>query len=255
MDPITGAIVAGLASGAAEGLAGQAYQTLTAAIRRKKGEDSNLAEAVDKLEQRPESPGWQEEVATQVQATDAAQDPELLALAERLIAALEETQAGQQALSRYNIELEDSQVGVIGDHAHVEGGIHLGDSGDTFNMSGDFRGAFVNIKSRLENVSQTIGTLPDGDPSTKAELERLVEELNEALQQVPPDKAEDAEAVAQSAEALVETATQEKPNRTMVEITGDGLKKAAQNLANVMPTVLTIATQIVHTVSEFVSQR
>jgi hypothetical protein len=97
--------------------------------------------------------------------------------------------------------------------------------------------------------------LPDADPSTKAELDKLISKLDEALQQVPPDKAEDAEAVAQSAEALVETASQEKPNKTMVEITGEGLKKAAQNLADVAPIVLTIATQIVDTVVKLVAQR
>lgn len=129
MDPVAGAIIAavagGLVSGTAEGLAGQAYQSLTAAIRRKKGEDSDLVEAVEKLEQRPESAGWQEEVAAQAQATDAARDPELLALAERLIVALEDTQAGQQALSKYNIQAKDSEVGVIGDNAKIEGGIHF----------------------------------------------------------------------------------------------------------------------------------
>jgi internalin A len=255
MDPITGAIVAGLVSGAAEDLAAQAYQTLTAAIKKKHGKDSDLAEAVEKLEQRPESVGWREELETQVQATDAARDPELLALAERLITALEETRAGQQALGKYNVQVQDSQVGVIGPNAKIEGGIHFGPSGDTFNMSGDFRGAFLNIKSKLDNVTQTIGTLPQADASTKAELEELIKELNDALQQVPDDKAEDAEAVAQSAEMLVEKAAEEKPNKTMVQITGESLKQAAQNLADVTPTVLSIATQIVATVSKLVAQR
>ncbi len=153
------------------------------------------------------------------------------------------------------LHIDHSQVGVIGDHAHVEGGIHFGPSGDTFTMSGDFRGAFLNIKSRLENVTQTIDALPRTDPSIKAELEKLVKELNDALQQVPADKAEDAEAVAQSAQLLVEKATEEEPNKTMIQITGEGLKKAAQNLADVMPTVLTIATQIVAAVSRLVAQR
>jgi hypothetical protein len=130
MDPITGAIVAGLVSGAAEGVTAEAYRSLTAAIRKRFGKDSDLTEAVDKLEQKPESSGWREEVETQVQANNAAQDPELLALAERLIAALEETAAGKQALSKYNIQVQDSKVGVIGDHTHVEGGIHFGSSKD-----------------------------------------------------------------------------------------------------------------------------
>ncbi|MBN1815589.1 MAG: caspase family protein [Anaerolineae bacterium] len=158
----------------------------------------------------------------------------------------------QRVMNKF-VQVTGSQVGVIGDHAHVEGGIHFGSSGDTFNMSGDFRGAMLNIKSTLRNVTQTIGALPLADASTKAELEKLVKDLNDALQQAPPDKAEDAEAVAQSAEALIEQASKEKPNRKMIEISGEGLKKAAQNLAGVIPTVLTIATQIVAAIARFVA--
>lgn len=168
------------------------------------------------------------------------------------------TAAGDHAVAFQgdnNVVVSGGQVGVLGNNAKVEGGIHFGNSGDTFNMSGDFRGSFLNIRSNLENVTQTIGALPNADPSIKAELEKLVRELNEALQHVPADKAEDAEAVAQSAELLVETATEEEPNKTMIEITGNELKKAARNLADVMPTVLTIATQIVATVSKLVAQR
>jgi ElaB/YqjD/DUF883 family membrane-anchored ribosome-binding protein len=128
-------------------------------------------------------------------------------------------------------------------------------TGDTFNMSGDFRGSHVIIKSTLTNVTQTIGALPDAEPSIKAELETLVAQLNDALQEVPDDKAEEAEAVAQSAEALVEAAAEDKPNKTMVQITGEGLKQAAQNLADIAPTVLSIAMQIVAAVSKFVAQR
>jgi ElaB/YqjD/DUF883 family membrane-anchored ribosome-binding protein len=122
-------------------------------------------------------------------------------------------------------------------------------------MSGDFRGANVTIKSTLTNVTQTIGSLSDAEASTKAELEELVRTLNDALQQAPDDKAEEAEAVAQYAQVLVEKAAEEKPNKTMVQITGRGLKQAAKNLADVTPTVLSIATQIVATVSKLVAQR
>jgi ElaB/YqjD/DUF883 family membrane-anchored ribosome-binding protein len=137
----------------------------------------------------------------------------------------------------------------------VAAGSHIVQVGDTFNMSGDFRGAFLNIKSTLANVTQTIGTLPQDYASTKEELQKLVKELNEVLQQIPDDRAEEAEAVAQTAEALVDKAAEEKPNRAMIEITSNGLKQAAQKLADVMPTVLTIATQIVSAVSKFVARR
>jgi hypothetical protein len=76
--------------------------------------------------------------------------------------------------------------------------------------------------------------------------------LKAELAKVPPELESEAEAVAQTTEALVEVASAEKPNKTMIEITGEGLKKAAENIAAVMPTVLTIATQIVATVSRIV---
>ena len=125
-------------------------------------------------------------------------------------------------------------------------------TGDTFTMSGDFRGAILNIKSTLTDVSQTIGALPNAEPSVKEELQQLIQQLQESLKQAPPDKAEEAEAVAMSAELLVQTATAEKPNKPMVQITGEGLKQAAQNIADVMPTVVTIAAQIVGAITRLI---
>ncbi len=119
---------------------------------------------------------------------------------------------------------------------------------DRFNMSGDFRGAIVNIKSTLTNVQQSIGEIRTTDETTRKELEALIEQLSEALQTVPAEKQEQAEAVAETAKVLVETAKAEKPNKTMLQISGEGLKQAAQNLAGVLPTVVTIASQIVMTV-------
>jgi hypothetical protein len=126
-------------------------------------------------------------------------------------------------------------------HINVQGGLTMGDQ---FNMSGDFRGAILNIKNKMENVTQTVNAI-SGDDSTKAELEQLLKQLSETLQQVPPERTEDAEAVAETAKDLVEKASQEKPNKSLIKISGEGLKQAAQNLAAVMPPVLGIATQIV----------
>ena len=119
---------------------------------------------------------------------------------------------------------------------------------DRFSMSGDFRGAFINIKSTLTNVQQSIGDISTDDPDTRKELEKLIEQLNDALQKLPGEKQDDAQAVAETAKALVDVAKAEKPNKTMLEITGEGLKKAAQNLSDVMPVLLPLASQIVMTV-------
>ena len=121
---------------------------------------------------------------------------------------------------------------------------------DRFNMSGDFRGAIINIKSTLTNVQQSIGDIPSDDETARKELESLIGQLSEALQKVPAEHQEQAQAVAETAKVLVDTAKAEKPNKTMLQISGEGLKQAAQNLAGVMPTVLTIAGQIVMTVAK-----
>jgi len=117
--------------------------------------------------------------------------------------------------------------------------------GDTFKISGNFQGAILNINSTLENVVQTVGAMPGADDSARAQLQKLVAELSEALKRLPPDKAEEGEAIASMTRSLVEAASSEKPNKTMIQITGEGLKKAAENISAVMPAVVGIATQIV----------
>lgn len=111
-------------------------------------------------------------------------------------------------------------------------------------MSGDFRGSILNVDSTLTRLSQSIDNR-NADPATATEIKQLIELLNDALKQAPPENTEDAEAVAQAAEALIDAATKPKPNKITVEILQEGLQKAAQNIASVMPTVLGIATQVV----------
>jgi methyl-accepting chemotaxis protein len=123
---------------------------------------------------------------------------------------------------------------------------------DRFNMSGDFRGAMINIKSTLTNVEQSVGDIRTDDENARKELGKLIQQLNEALQKVPEKNQEHAQAVAETAKALVDTAKAEKPNKTMVQITGEGLKQAAQNLADVMPIVVTIAGHIALTVAKMI---
>lgn len=127
MDPITAAILAALAAGIAEGLGATAYNALKEAIQRKFGKDSKLSQAMAVVEQEPDFEPNQTALAGRVQQTNAAQDPELLDLAERLTEALRQTPAGQQAVSKYHIEVQGGQVGVIGDNATIKGGLHFGD--------------------------------------------------------------------------------------------------------------------------------
>lgn len=133
MDPVSAAIIAGLAAGVAGGATEvgknvmvDAYSALKAALKQKFGVDSDLADAVENLEKKPDSAGRQETLKEEVEATRAANDAELKQLAQALLAALKESPEGRAAMSKYQIEA--GNIGVVGDQTHVEGGIHFGDS-------------------------------------------------------------------------------------------------------------------------------
>jgi hypothetical protein len=133
VDPITGAIVAALAAGVASG-AGEvgkravvdSYEGLKAAIMKKFGKDSKIVQAVNAVEEEPQFEPNQVALAGRIEQENAAEDEELVKLAQTLLGALKETPKGQEAVSKYNIQMHDSQVGVVGDNAEVSGGIHFG---------------------------------------------------------------------------------------------------------------------------------
>jgi hypothetical protein len=125
-------------------------------------------------------------------------------------------------------------------------------SGDHYNFSGDFRDAILNVNSMLEHVTQTISNAPSLNQTTKDELKQLVEQLRAELQKAPSGSESDAEAVAETAKDAVEKATKEQPNRSLVQISANGLKEAAKNIAAVMPTILPIAMQIVEKIRAIV---
>ena len=115
----------------------------------------------------------------------------------------------------------------------------------------DFRGAIVNIESE---VVQNIGTIPYADPSSKGELVQLIKQLSALLQQVPPEKSKDAEAVVETAKRLVDDVSKASPNKAMIQVTAESLKKAAENIAGVLPSILPIVEQIVVVIMKIVSR-
>jgi hypothetical protein len=123
-------------------------------------------------------------------------------------------------------------------------------TGDTYNLSGDFRGANLNIKSTLENVAQSVGTLPNSDATAKADLQQLLVALNNALQTAPDEHASQAEELSESTSILVAESSKEKPNQTMMKMLGNGLREAAESLGTVLPAVVTIVEQIVTAVTK-----
>jgi ElaB/YqjD/DUF883 family membrane-anchored ribosome-binding protein len=117
--------------------------------------------------------------------------------------------------------------------------------GDKITISGNIQNSILNIKSTLTNVQQSVGSISTSDETARQELQGLIEQLSQALQNVPDKQKEQAEAVAVSAEALVETAKADKPNKTLLQISGEGLKKAAETLSEVAPAVVGIAGQVI----------
>jgi hypothetical protein len=116
--------------------------------------------------------------------------------------------------------------------------------GDKITIDGNIQNSILNIKSTLTNVQQSVGSIPTGDEAARKELQALIEQLGQALEKVPETQKEQAEAVAVSAQTLVETAKAEKPNKTLLQISSEGLKKAAETLADVAPAVVGIAGQV-----------
>ena len=78
------------------------------------------------------------------------------------------------------------------------------------------------------------------DP-TRDELKSLLEQLEAALKDVPAEHAEDAELVQEYANDAAEEAAKEQPRQKKLEITGENLKKAAENLLAVSPIAVKIA--------------
>jgi ElaB/YqjD/DUF883 family membrane-anchored ribosome-binding protein len=116
--------------------------------------------------------------------------------------------------------------------------------GDKISIS-NIQNSLISVKSTLTNVQHSAANIPTKDEVARQQLQELIEQLSQALQNIPASKKEQAEAVAASAEDLVEKAKADKPNKTLLQISGEGLKKAAESLSEVAPAVVGIAGQVI----------
>ena len=103
MEPVTTAILAAIAAGAAEGITGTAkqmigdvYNGLKTLITSKLGSTSKAVEAVTKLEEDPTSAGWKETAGKELAKAGVDQDPELVAAAQNVMAKLQKLPQGEQ---------------------------------------------------------------------------------------------------------------------------------------------------------------
>jgi hypothetical protein len=102
----------------------------------------------------------------------------------------------------------------------------------------------VNIKSKLDRVSQVVSTAPKLDAPSKEEFQRLLQELQHALESVATQKPQDAERVTQAAETVANEVAKDEPSKSFLAITAEGLKEAAKTVASIAPSVLTVAEKI-----------
>ena len=89
MDPITLAIATALGN-LGQTVIKDAYDALKAALKQKFGVDSDLVDAVDKLEQKPDSNARQAVLQEEVEVSKATQNTEIIQAAEALIGKLKD---------------------------------------------------------------------------------------------------------------------------------------------------------------------
>ncbi|GAB4195898.1 MAG: hypothetical protein OHK0022_12910 [Roseiflexaceae bacterium] len=113
--------------------------------------------------------------------------------------------------------------------------------------------SIITIASSLTNsTSQIIDLASKIDDESKNELKDLMKQLSKALEEADPEKInpDDIESISDSAKDLVEALSKEKPNKARVEITKEGLEKAASNIGSTLPQIILIVAKI----TEFVQK-
>lgn len=102
----------------------------------------------------------------------------------------------------------------------------------------------VNIKSRLDNVTQIVSQWQAGADPKGQELAKLFSELQESLKPAVQARPDDSERVAQMAEIVAKEVAKDTPSKGFLDISLQGLKEAAQAVADIAPGVISVAGRI-----------
>jgi internalin A len=102
----------------------------------------------------------------------------------------------------------------------------------------------VNVKARLDNVTQTVYNAPGLAKTQKQELSALIEELKQALEPAASIKPDDTERIIEEAERVAKEVSREKPSKSRLESIADDLKETASAVKDIAPAVLPIAAKI-----------
>jgi disulfide oxidoreductase YuzD len=99
MDPITLAIVTGLAIPTAKDVIKDGYEALKAALKKKFGPESDVVDAVEKLEKKPDSEARKAALQEEVETAKVNDDPEIIKLAQDFLNQLKEQPGGQEIIN------------------------------------------------------------------------------------------------------------------------------------------------------------
>ncbi|MCB8978651.1 MAG: hypothetical protein H6657_14620 [Ardenticatenaceae bacterium] len=126
---------------------------------------------------------------------------------------------------------------------------------ESTNISGNIQGGMINIGGsqsfqgtiniRIDKMHQAIDKFTDSSDFEKQQIRSLIKQLHEALSAVPPEHGRNVEKIAKRAEELVDEASDEELDRDAIEAKANLLKKAAENVKEIMPIVASIATNLV----------
>lgn len=99
MDPITTVIVAAVNT-LGKGVIEDGYNALKNALKKKIGEKSDLINAVDGLEKKPDSEGRKATLQEEVEIAKVNDDPEILQFAQDLLDKIKEQPGGQEIINQ-----------------------------------------------------------------------------------------------------------------------------------------------------------
>lgn len=114
MDPITQSIILGVAGNFATDALKAAYKSLKEALIKKHGQDSDLVDAVNKLEKTPDRRDRKATVETEVEIAKANDDAELVKLAQDLLSQIKEQPGGMSAINQ-TVNAKYAATSVTGD--------------------------------------------------------------------------------------------------------------------------------------------
>jgi|SRR4028119_100384 hypothetical protein len=96
---ITTAIVAALTN-LSKDVIKDSYEALKAGLKKKFGEESDIVDAVEKLEKKPDSEARKATVQEEVEIAQVNDDPEILKLAQNLLDKIKEQPGGQEIINQ-----------------------------------------------------------------------------------------------------------------------------------------------------------